>query len=129
VSDWAGALVVLVCTLTGTLAGNRLAGVLPRQHLAYGSKDAIKLGMGLTASITALILALVTASAKSDFDTCDRAIRRSAADVLMLDRALDRYGPETVEIRAAIRTNFSDRIDLLWPEESSGRTGRRTAPI
>jgi hypothetical protein len=55
----------------------------------------VRLGMGLVATMTALLLGLVTASARSTFDETDGIIRGSAVTILSLDRALARYGPET----------------------------------
>ncbi len=55
--------------------------------------------MGLVATMTALLLGLVTASARSTFDSQDVAIRNSAASILTLDRLLARYGPETKPTR------------------------------
>ena len=45
----------------------------------------MKLGMGLVATMTALLLGLVTAAARSSFDSQDAAIRTSAANILTLD--------------------------------------------
>ena len=55
----------------------------------------MRLGMGLVATMTALLLGLVTASARSSFDSQDAAMRTNAASILTLDRLLARYGPET----------------------------------
>jgi len=63
----------------------------------------MKLGMGVVATMTALLLGLVTAAAPSSFDSQDAAIRTSAANRLTLDRLLARYGPETTPTRVLIR--------------------------
>lgn len=94
--------------------------MLPEHHLSADSKDTVKVAMGLIATITALVLGLVTAAAKSDFDAADGAVGRGAADVLMLDRALARYGPETKGIRESVRSHLVARLELTWPEEGSG---------
>ena len=65
------------------------------------TKETVKIGIGLIATMTALILGLVTASAKSSFDSLEAEMRHTAADVLAFDRTLARYGPETREIRQA----------------------------
>jgi len=53
-----------------------LRSALPKHHLDAESKDTVKLGIGLIATMTALILGLVTASAKSSFDAVDNASAR-----------------------------------------------------
>jgi hypothetical protein len=62
-----------------------------------------------------LVLGLVTASVKSSFDDVNVVVKRSAAEVLTLDRTLARYGPEAEPIRQQLRNVLAHRIDLLWP--------------
>ena len=114
--------IALACTLAGIAAGMGLRAVLPAHHLTDESRDTMKLGIGLIATMTALVLGLVTASAKSSFDSVDAAIRHSAMEVLTLDRLLARYGPETREIREAFRRAVGGRIDMVWPATSSKPT-------
>lgn len=106
---------VFVCSLGGALVGIRLRTRLPGHHLSEDSKDTVKLGIGLIATMTALVLGLVTASAKSAFDELDMAVKVTAGEVLTLDRVLARYGPETHELRVAVREGVGRRIDLTWP--------------
>ena len=111
--------VVFACTLGGVLAGMWLSTILPEHHLNRNSEETVKLGIGLIATMTALVLGLVTASAKSSFDAVDTGVKHTASDVLTLDRVLARYGPETGEIRAELRKAIAHRIDLIWPPDSS----------
>jgi len=111
------ALIVFVCVFGGALLGMLLRVVMPEHHLNEDSKDVIKLGMGLIATIAALVLGLVIASAKSTYDTQDSAIKHAAAKILLLDRLLTQYGPETEETRTLIRRAVAERLDRIWPEE------------
>ena len=79
----------------------------------------MRLGMGLVATMTALLLGLVTASARSAFDSQDAAIRTSAANILTLDRLLARYGPETIPIRDGLKKGLAFRIEMTWPADGS----------
>jgi hypothetical protein len=90
--------IVFACTLGGSLAGFWLRARLPERHLDDASRDTVKVGIGLVATMTALVLGLVTASAKSSFDAADTAVKHTAMDLLTLDRLLARYGPETAGI-------------------------------
>jgi hypothetical protein len=120
-------LLVFAFTLGGVLAGMRLRERLPGHHLSDESKDTIKLAIGLIATMTALVLGLVTASAKSAFDAMDTAVKQSATDALALDRTLARYGPETGGIRAELKEAVGRRIELTWPEGPS-RSGDELDP-
>ncbi|MCI0587509.1 MAG: hypothetical protein L0323_11775 [Planctomycetes bacterium] len=48
--------IVLACVLGGTLGGIALRAALPEHHLRDDSKDVVKLGTGLIATMTALLL-------------------------------------------------------------------------
>jgi len=107
---------VFAVTFGGALAGMWLRGILPDHHLSAESRDSVKVGVGLVATITALVLGLVTASAKSSFDNLDAAVKHSAAEFLSMDRALARYGAETAPIREAIKRAVAHRIEMTWPK-------------
>jgi hypothetical protein len=93
--------------------------VLPERHLDAESRDTVKLGIGLIATMTALVLGLVTASAKSSFDAVDTGVKQTATQVLALDRVLARYGSETGEIRKGLQRTVGARIDTIWPQGSA----------
>jgi len=103
----------------GVLLGLWLRSALPKHHLDADSKDSVKLGIGLIATMTALVLGLVTASAKSSFDAVDNAVKETAVQLLALDRVLARYGPETGQIRSQLKQAVGERIDMIWPSDSS----------
>jgi hypothetical protein len=112
-------LVVFTCTLGGALLGMWLRKALPEHHLDAESRDTVKVGVGLIATMTALVLGLVTASAKSSYDAVDTGLKHSAMDILTLDRVLARYGSETGEIRKGLKDAVGARIDMIWPQGSS----------
>ena len=79
----------------------------------------VKVGIGLIATMTALVLGLVTASAKSSFDAVDSAVKTTAIELLTLDRVLARYGAETGAIRQGLQRAAGTRIDTIWPQGAS----------
>jgi hypothetical protein len=120
------ALIVFVCVFGCALLGMFLRKVMPEHHLSDDSKDVIKLGIGLVATIAALVLGLVTATAKSSFDTLDGAVKHTAAKIMILDRTLAQYGPETKEIRGIIRNTLAQRIDQIWQQGGFQQSGLET---
>ena len=112
-------IIVFAFAFGGVLLGMWLRSALPKQHLDTESRDTIKVGIGLIATMSALVLGLVTASAKNAFDSVDHAVRESAMQVLALDRVLARYGPETGPIRAGLKQALGHRIDMIWPQEGA----------
>jgi hypothetical protein len=114
-------IIVFTCTFGGTLLGMGLRRILPGHHLSNDSKDTVKVGIGLIATMTALVLGIVTASAKSSYDAVDSAVKKSATDILNLDRYLARYGSETGDIRKGLKRAIGARIDMIWPQGASKR--------
>lgn len=106
---------VFACAFLGALSGMRLRSLLPEQHFGAESKDTVMLSIGLVATMTALILGLVTASAKSSFDALDSAVKHAAANVLTLDRVLARYGTVTAQVRTDLQEFVEQRMRTLWP--------------
>jgi len=87
------------------------------------SKDTVKLAIGLVSTMTALVLGLVTASAKSSYDQMDSAVKQASINLLALDRVLARYGPEAKDIRAQLKAVAASRIETIWPGSASQRPG------
>jgi Protein of unknown function (DUF4239) len=113
------AFITFVCTFGCAVLGTYIRAALPPAHLSKESQDVVRLGMGLVATMTALLLGLVTAAARSTFDAHDAAVRNSAANILTLDRHLARYGPETGPTRELLRRTLAFRIESIWPADGS----------
>lgn len=107
--------VVLACVFGGALFGMFLRRALPEHHLNSDSKDVIKLGIGLVATMSALVVGLLISSAKSTFDNQKSAVAQTGANVILLDRILAHYGPETRESRDLLRRVTVEWLDELWP--------------
>jgi hypothetical protein len=109
------------CIFGGALLGMWLRKVLPEHHLDAASKDTIKLGAGLLATLSALVLGLLVSSAKSSLDAMNPGITQAGAKILLLDHMLADYGPETKNVREQLRQIVASSIDRIWP--GKGGTG------
>jgi Protein of unknown function (DUF4239) len=96
-----------------------LARLLPEEQLSTDSKDAIKLAMGLIATMTAILLGLLINSAKGTYDTEESEVMQMAAKVAFLDRVLVLYGPETADARRELRNAIADGVRHTWPAKRS----------
>ena len=92
-----------------------LGKVLPASHLSDSSRDTLKVMTGLMATLAALILGLLIASAKASYDRANDDFRQLAAKTVLLDRALAEYGPETKDVRAYLLNAYKTRMDQLFP--------------
>jgi hypothetical protein len=122
-SSIAIASIAFACIYGGALTGLFMQRFLPDHHLRSESKDAIKLGAGLIATMAALVLGLLVGSAKSSFDAVNAGLTEGGARVIMLDRILAHYGPETKDVRDELRRTITNSVALLWPEENAAGTG------
>ena len=105
------------------MLGFVLRRLLPAQHLQDESKATIKLGAGMIATVSALVLGLLVASAKDTFDTTEEEITQRAAKIIFLDSLLADYGPETRETREQLRRTVAASIEMIWPNEKTGSSG------
>jgi len=114
------AFLVFACVFSGALFGMYIRRVLPEEHLQADTKAVVGLSMGLIGTLTALLLAMVTSSAKETFDFEGNQLRQTAVNIMMLDRVLADYGPETGEIRASLRRGLEQRVAMTWSGNDSG---------
>lgn len=111
--------IVFVCCFGGALIGLVLHSFVPERHLDDDSKDTVKLVMGLLATMSALVLGLLIATAKSSYDAQQTAVQQLAADIVQLDQRLARFGPETTEIRTRLRDDVSRVHAIIWSPEGA----------
>jgi hypothetical protein len=111
--------IVLACVLGGMVLGMFLRNRLPGHHLSGDTKDVVKLGTGLIGTIAALVLGLLIASANSTFQTQSTQVQQLTADIVLLDRTLAQYGPETDSVRNLLRRAVASMADRIWRENGS----------
>ena len=114
--------VVFACVFGGGLLGMFIHSRLPNEHLDSDSKEAVRLGMALVGTTVALVLGLLIASGKGFYDTQSSEVTQLAADVVLLDKILSHYGPDTKEIRALLRGSVAHMVDVTWARDGSDNT-------
>jgi Protein of unknown function (DUF4239) len=121
-------LLVLAFVFGGALAGMFLGRLLPLHHLGEETKSVVNLATGTLSVLSALVIGLLTSFAKDDFDAQTKLIQNSAADLILLDRVMRQYGPETGEARDLLRRYTALKIALTWPEENAADGPRLDNP-
>jgi hypothetical protein len=114
---------VLLLTFLASLVllGRTVRRHLPEGHLSADSRDAVKLAMGLVATMTALLLGSLVSSAKGTYDTKRSEVIQMAAKVAFLDRVLTAYGPEAAEAHAYFRADIAEAVRRMWPDRAGTR--------
>jgi hypothetical protein len=118
-------LITLLCLTGGVLLGMRLQHRLPGHHLAKESQDTVKLGAGMVATMSALVLGLLVSSAKASFDGVNVSIAQNGVRIIQLDRLLAEYGPETQVVRDQLKNALAGRLEVVWNKSATGESGLR----
>ena len=115
-SSIAIAAITVMLAFGGMLFGMFLRSLLPEGHLSADTRDVAKVALGLVATISALVLSLLLSSAKSAYDARGSELVQLSADILLLDRVLDYYGPDASEARLQLREVVREAIDAILAE-------------
>lgn len=115
--------IIFVLILGGILVGTLLRRNLPERHLDENAKDVVRLGVGLIATIAALVLGLLIAAAKGSFDTQSTHVKRITANLILLDNVLAQYGPDARPIREQMRSTVDPFAQQLWQEKETATKG------
>jgi len=124
-SSAATSFIVFAFVFVGAMLGMLLRAVLPEDHVSEASKDVVKMGMGLVATMSALVLGLLISSAKSSFDALSNDVTKASSEIILLDQTLQLYGPESKEARDQLRTSVARVADRL--KESANLSQLRTS--
>ena len=118
-SSNATGLLVFASIFGSALLGLFLRTLLPEEHLSGETKDSVKVAMGLVATMAALILGLLVASAKDAYDKEASGVTQMAAKIVFLDRILANYGSETQPIRDLFHHSVENMMARMWPDQAS----------
>jgi hypothetical protein len=105
---------------------------LPDRHLDTDSRDVVKLVMGLIATMSALVLSLLIASASTSYDRQSNELKALSTDIILLDRTLESYGPGAKVARDRLRDAVRQAHDRIWspdgvrPENLDSRATRNS---
>ncbi|MFO0910516.1 MAG: hypothetical protein U0794_19585 [Isosphaeraceae bacterium] len=107
----------------GAAIGSLVRDRLPDHHIRDDSKDIVKTTSGMVATLVALVIGLLVSSAKSSFDDASDGVTQAGARMILIDRMLGRYGPETQPIRERMKSALQVAIDRLWGTGTSRKEG------
>ena len=110
------ALICLCFILAGTFVGGWLRSRLPAHHLSKESESVVKLGVGLIATLSALVLGLLISSAKSTYDAKTSELNQITANIIMIDQLLSEYGPDVRPAREKLRSSVRNMVQKIWNE-------------
>jgi hypothetical protein len=118
--------------VTGVVIGGAMLGMVIQSVWSVhcqdaDAKDIVKPAMGLIATLSALVLGLVIATAKSSYDEKSNQVRQMTARIIALDNILVQYGPETTVMRTQLRHGIGQLAERIW-QEGAGSEKRPFQP-
>ena len=116
-SSLAIASLVLGGAFGAALVGMVLHVKLPDSHLDPDSRDVVKLVMGLIATMSALVLGLLIASASTSYEQQNNELKALSANLVLLDQTLEFYGPAAKAVRDGLRDGVRQTHDRIWSPE------------
>jgi len=91
--------------------------LLSERHRSRETIELLQLVVTMMVTFAALVLGLLTSSAKSSFDTVEADIRGFAVELIEFNRCLREYGPDTGSDRALLRVYTAAAIATTWTDE------------
>jgi hypothetical protein len=80
----------------------------------------VRLCAGVLATLAALVLGLLVASAKSNYDRVNDEVTQAATAIMLLDRTLAQFGPQTDEARALLRAAVATAASTVFSKQGRG---------
>jgi hypothetical protein len=115
-------LLAFILPLVGVFLGSVMQRVLPEGHLSSDSKEVVKLSIGVVATLAALVLGLLVASAKSTYDARESEINQITAYVILLELACEIWAGGSIRTLYPPPINSTGRRSNL--ERRTNRTNR-----
>jgi hypothetical protein len=110
-------LIAFSCICCAALAGFLIGRRLSEDNRSEGTQRVVQLVMNVVGILTALVLGLLIASTKTNFDTTSNQVEQFATNLALLDRELIQLGPDARPVRDLLREFSSRKIALVWPAE------------
>ena len=106
-----------IVLMLASFAGWRVQRALSDRHRSRETVEAIRLVVGMLVTFSALVLGLLTSSAKTHFDAHGSNLRAYGIDLITMDQQLNQYGGAADPIRAVLRAYTAAAIADTWPDE------------
>jgi hypothetical protein len=122
------ALIVFAVLMGATLLGSSLGRRLPTDQVTGATWSSVSLGLGFISTMAAIVLGLLVASAKGSYDTKHDEVQSAAAKLIVLDRTLRQYGPETQPARELLLDRVKSLTSMRRVKKEQASSDARTAP-
>lgn len=121
-------LIFFLGTFGSAILGMYCVKKLRHQSLDEDTVRSMTLSVGTVATLTAIVLGLLTGSTKDSFDDTERAIKHSAVQILTLHRLLKKYETNEAQkiassLKSVLQESISSKIYKDRNEEQISQSG------
>ncbi len=113
-------LFTFIAVFCGAMIGIVLSGRLPAHHMSPETRTAVSVSMAVVGTLSALVIGLMISTASTAFNERTNAIEALAVDIVKLDRALLRIGPDASSIRKELRNYAEAKVEELSSPPKAG---------
>lgn len=113
--------IAFFCICAATAAGFLIGRWLPENDRSEGTQKIVQTVMSVVGLLSALVLSLLIASTKANFDTRSGEVEQFASNITLLDRELAHFDPDIKDARALLRTFTIRKMALTWPTDREVR--------
>jgi hypothetical protein len=119
VSSFEIAGVVFACLYGAAMLGMALRKRLPDHHVSDDSRKLLEVSLGIVGTMSGLVLGLLVAAATTAYNEQHNELLDGASRVVLLDRILAHYGPQTNPARLTLRSAVQRTLSDYWPQEAT----------
>ncbi|MCV3209433.1 DUF4239 domain-containing protein [Mesorhizobium sp. YC-39] len=120
---------VFVCLAGASLVSLAICDKLPSHHRRDDTNDVVRLTANLFVVMTSLVLGLMINSAKNTFESIDHNVHAYATELILLDRVLKQYGPETEPVRQPLIAYVQRVVDASSPSQPTPIVANRLSEL
>src|SRR6516165_1009086 len=117
VTEWLGAGLLLVILLGSAAFGLFARPFLSEAHRSRETTDFVQLVVTMLVTFVAVVLGLLTSSAKASFDQVGNELKGLSVALIQLDRSLRQWGGEAETARQLLREYTAAVIAGTWRQE------------
>jgi hypothetical protein len=120
---------IFVCLAGASLTSLLIYDRLPHHHRQDDTNTVVRLAANLFVVMTSLVLGLMINSAKNTFESIDHNVHAYATELILLDRSLRQYGPETEATRQPLIAYVQRVVDATSPSQQTPVVSNRLSEL
>ncbi|TIW32424.1 MAG: DUF4239 domain-containing protein [Mesorhizobium sp.] len=120
---------IFVCLAGASLTSLLIHGRFPPHHRQDDTSAIVRLAANLFVVMTSLVLGLMINSAKNTFESIDHNVHAYATELILLDRSLRQYGPETQAARQPLIAYVQRVVDATSPSQQTPIVANRLSEL